>query len=41
VRTAHIFMAEYRQCYPEAIAVLAEGIEDSLKFSLQHDHMAA
>lgn len=32
VRTARIFMAEYRQRYPEAIAVLAEGLEDSLQF---------
>jgi transposase-like protein len=31
-RTARIFMAEYRQRYPEAIAVLAEGLEDSLQF---------
>jgi transposase-like protein len=32
VRTAKIFMAEYRERYPEAIAVLAEGLEDSLQF---------
>jgi len=32
VRTARMFMAEYRQRYPEAIAVLAEGLEDSLQF---------
>jgi putative transposase len=32
VSTARIFMAEYRQRYPEAIAVLAEGLEDSLQF---------
>jgi len=32
VRTARIFIAEYRQRYPEAIAVLAEGLEDSLQF---------
>lgn len=31
-RTARLFMAEYRQKYPEAIAVLAEGLEDSLQF---------
>jgi transposase-like protein len=32
VRTARIFMAEYRQRYPEAVTVLAEGLEDSLQF---------
>jgi len=32
VRTAKIFMAEYRDKYPEAVAVLAEGLEDSLQF---------
>ena len=32
VRTAKIFMAEYRSTYPEAVAVLAEGLEDSLQF---------
>jgi transposase-like protein len=32
VRTAKIFMAEYRSRYPEAVTVLAEGLEDSLQF---------
>ncbi len=32
VRTAKIFMAEYRSKYPEAVTVLAEGLEDSLQF---------
>ena len=32
VRTARILMAEYRQRYPEAVAVLADGLEDSLQF---------
>jgi len=32
VRTAKIFMAEYRQKYPEAVVILAEGLEDSLQF---------
>ena len=32
VKTARIFMAEYRQRYPEAVAVLADGLEDSLQF---------
>jgi putative transposase len=32
VRTARIFMAEYRQKYPEAIAVLAGGLEDPPQF---------
>jgi len=32
VRTAKIFMAEYREKYPEAVVVLAEGLEDSLQF---------
>ena len=32
VRTAKIFMAEYRSKYPEAVSVLAEGLEDSLQF---------
>jgi putative transposase len=32
VRTAKIFMAEYRVKYPEAVVVLAEGLEDSLQF---------
>jgi putative transposase len=32
VRIARIFMVEYRQKYPEAIAVFAEGLEDSLQF---------
>jgi transposase-like protein len=31
VRTARIFMAEYRQRYPEAIAVLAEGLEKEIR----------
>jgi putative transposase len=32
VRTARIFMAEYKQKYPEAVAVLSDGLEDSLQF---------
>jgi putative transposase len=32
LRMAKIFMAEYRQHFPEAITVLAEGLEDSLQF---------
>jgi transposase-like protein len=32
VSTAKVFMAEYRERYPEAIAVLAESLEDSLQF---------
>jgi transposase-like protein len=32
IRTAKIFMAEYRSRYPEAIKALAEGLEDSLQF---------
>ena len=32
LRTAKIFMAEYRTRYPEAVTVLAEGLEDSLQF---------
>jgi putative transposase len=32
IRTAKIFIAEYRQRYPEAVAVLADGLEDSLQF---------
>jgi len=32
IRTARIFMAEYRQRYPEAIDILASGLEDSLQF---------
>jgi len=32
VRTAKIFMAEYRQRYPDAIEVLSAGLEDSLQF---------
>jgi len=32
LRTAKLFMAEYRDRYPEAVAVLAEGLEDSLQF---------
>lgn len=32
VRTARIFMAEYLQKHPKAIAALAEGLEDSLRF---------
>lgn len=32
VRTAKIFMAEYRQRYPDAIEILAAGLEDSLQF---------
>lgn len=32
VRTARIFMAEYRQRYSEAVAALAEGLADSLQF---------
>ena len=32
LRTAKIFMAEHRDRYPEAVAVLADGLEDSLQF---------
>jgi putative transposase len=32
LRTAKIFMAEHRDKYPDAVAVLAEGLEDSLQF---------
>jgi len=32
VQTAKIFMAELRQKYPDAVAVLGEGLEDSLQF---------
>ncbi len=32
LRTAKLFMAEYRDRYPEAMEVLAEGLEDSLQF---------
>ena len=32
LRTARIFMAEYRQRFPDAIEVLAGGLEDSLQF---------
>lgn len=32
IRTAKIFIAEYRQRFPEAVAVLADGLEDSLQF---------
>jgi putative transposase len=32
VRTAKIFMAEYRQRYPDAVEILAAGLEDSLQF---------
>ena len=40
VRTAKIFMAEYRGKYPEAVAVLTVGLEDSLKFYVfpEFDH---
>jgi transposase-like protein len=32
LRTAKIFMAEHRDKYPDAVAVLADGLEDSLQF---------
>ena len=32
LRTAKIFIAEYRQRFAEAIGMLAEGLEDSLQF---------
>ena len=32
LRTARIFIAEYRQRFPDAIAILTEGLEDSLQF---------
>jgi len=32
LRTARIFMAEYRHRFPDAIEVLAGGLEDSLQF---------
>jgi putative transposase len=32
IRTAKIFIAEYRGKYPEAIKVLQDGLEDSLQF---------
>ena len=32
IRTAKILMAEYRKRYPEAIEILAVGLEDSLQF---------
>jgi len=32
MKTARLFMAEYRKVYPEAIQTLAAGLEDSLQF---------
>jgi len=32
LRTARIFIAEYRQRFPQAIGILTEGLEDSLQF---------